>query len=142
LFLEPLEDRNLLSTYFVTNTSDSGAGSLRQAILDANSAATGTPTSPDLIQFNIPTNDPGHLYYTNLANQTTAVTTATDDTTIVGIDPAWKHSWWSIQPSSALPIITDPVIIDGYTQPGASKNTLSIGDNAVLKIDLNGSLIP
>ena len=34
--LETLEGRTLLSTYTVTNTSDSGAGSLRQAILDAN----------------------------------------------------------------------------------------------------------
>jgi titin len=34
--VEELEDRLLLSTYTVTNTSDSGAGSLRQAILDAN----------------------------------------------------------------------------------------------------------
>lgn len=38
----------------VTNTSDSGAGSLRQAILDAN--ASGSPSS---IVFNIPTTDPG-----------------------------------------------------------------------------------
>ena len=30
----------------------------------------------------------------------------------------------TIQPNSALPLITDPVFIDGYTQPGASTNTL------------------
>ena len=34
--IEGLETRTLLSTYTVTNTNDSGAGSLRQAILDAN----------------------------------------------------------------------------------------------------------
>jgi len=38
LRLEALDDRCLLSTLFVTNTSDHGLGSLRQAILDANSA--------------------------------------------------------------------------------------------------------
>lgn len=34
--LEALEGRTLLSTYTVTNANDSGSGSLRQAILDAN----------------------------------------------------------------------------------------------------------
>src|SRR5439155_8691332 len=36
VFMEPVESRVLLSTYAVTTTADSGAGSLRQAILDAN----------------------------------------------------------------------------------------------------------
>jgi hypothetical protein len=39
-------------------------------------------------------------------------------------------------------IITDPVIIDGYTQQGASPNTLAVGDNAVLKIEIDGSSAP
>jgi CSLREA domain-containing protein len=38
-----------------------------------------------------------------------------------------------------LPAITDPVTINGYTQPGASPNTLAVGDNAVLKIELAGN---
>ncbi|HYO08428.1 MAG TPA: right-handed parallel beta-helix repeat-containing protein [Tepidisphaeraceae bacterium] len=37
--LEALEDRRLMSTYTVTNTNDSGGGSLRQAITDANNHA-------------------------------------------------------------------------------------------------------
>jgi hypothetical protein len=45
----------------------------------------------------------------------------------------------TISPSSALPAITDPVIIDGYTQPGASANTLANGNNAVLKVGLDGA---
>ncbi|MEZ4622232.1 MAG: CSLREA domain-containing protein [Caldilineaceae bacterium] len=45
----------------------------------------------------------------------------------------------TIQPLSALPAITDPVIIDGYTQPGASANTLAVGNNAVLQIELDGT---
>ena len=40
---------------------------------------------------------------------------------------------------SALPTITAPAIIDGYTQPGASPNTLAVGDNAVLLIELSGA---
>ncbi|NIM95021.1 MAG: PKD domain-containing protein [Anaerolineales bacterium] len=46
----------------------------------------------------------------------------------------------TIQPITELPVITDPVTIDGYTQPGASPNTnpLNLGSNAVLKIELDG----
>src|SRR6266446_373850 len=45
----------------------------------------------------------------------------------------------SIRPGSALPEITEAVTIDGYTQPGAAPNTLPAGDNAVLRIRLDGS---
>ena len=36
----------------------------------------------------------------------------------------------TIKPGSKLPAITDTVTIDGYTQPGAEKNTLAKGTNA------------
>ncbi len=39
-----MEDRTLLSTFAVNNTSDSGPGSLRQAIIDSNSAVGATNT--------------------------------------------------------------------------------------------------
>jgi hypothetical protein len=79
--VERLEDRTVPSTFTVSNVSDSGPGSLRQAILDANSS----PNSggPDLITF-----------------------------AISGSGPQL------IQPQSALPQITDPVILDGTQQPG------------------------
>src|SRR5262249_2061830 len=95
--------RCLLSTFSVLNTADSGTGSLRQAITDANSTAN-VGGVPDRIEFNIP--------------------------------GAGVHT---ISPASALPAITDAVTIDGYTQPGASPNTLNVGDNAVLLIELNGA---
>jgi hypothetical protein len=46
----------------------------------------------------------------------------------------------TIQLSGPLPVITVPVTIDGYSQPGASPNTLAVGDDAVVKIvlDING----
>ena len=90
-----------VSSFTVTNTNDSGVGSLRQAILDANA-------NPGLDNINF------------------------------AIPGAGPHT---IQPTSGLPTITDPVIIDGYTQPGASLNTNGpgLGSNAVLKIELDGS---
>jgi CSLREA domain-containing protein len=39
----------------------------------------------------------------------------------------------------ALPTITDPVTIDGYTQPGSSPNTKAEGNDTVLKIELSGN---
>ena len=93
------------AAFVVINTNDSGAGSLRAAILMANSTAN--VGGPDVISFAIPG---------------TGVKTIT--------------------PLTALPGITDPVSIDGYTQPGASPNTLSVGDNAVLLIAIDGSSAP
>jgi parallel beta-helix repeat protein len=43
------------TTYTVTNTNDSGAGSLRQSIIDSNNNP-----NPDIIAFNIPLSDPGY----------------------------------------------------------------------------------
>jgi|SRR5579884_1030485 len=40
--------------------------------------------------------------------------------------------------ASALPAVTQPLEIDGYSQPGSSQNTLTTGDNAVLDIQLQG----
>ncbi len=75
-------------------------------------AGSGTAANPDLIQFNIPTPDPGYQSSTGA---------------------------FTIQPLSALPTITDTLVLDGYTQPGASPNILAIGDNAVLNIVVDGS---
>src|SRR5262245_30761399 len=76
---EWLEDRTVLSTFTVTNIADSGPGSLRQAILDADAATGGRQT----IEFAIP--GPGVQ---------------------------------TIAPTSPLPAITAPVLIDGFSQPG------------------------
>ena len=59
------------------------------------------------------------------------------DTIAFNIPGAGPHS---IAPTSALPTLTDPVVIDGYTQPGAMPNTNALGAiNAVVKIELNGT---
>ncbi len=128
LSLEVLEDRNLLSPYIVTTTADAGVGSLRDAITQINADTTHTlyasPTDPtkDEIDFNIPTSDPG--YNSGTASFSIQPTAGVPDPT---------HGF------TGLPIITNSVIINGYTQPGANPNSLAGGDNAALKIELNGA---
>ncbi|MCB1865825.1 MAG: hypothetical protein KDG50_10365 [Chromatiales bacterium] len=83
------------ASFSVINTLDAGAGSLRQAITDANGAA-----GPHTISFAIPGAGPHTI---NLA--------------------------------TALPGITsDDVTIDGYTQAGASANTLAVGNDADIRV--------
>jgi hypothetical protein len=98
-------------TYVVTSTADSGTGSLRWAINQANLASS---PAPDIIDFAIPNTDPGYNASTNA---------------------------WTIQPASALPAIAHATLIDGYSQPGAAANTLAQGDNAHIAIDLNGASV-
>jgi len=45
----------------------------------------------------------------------------------------------TISPLTALPDITEPVIVNGYSQPGSSVNTLAKGTNAKLLIQLDGT---
>jgi CSLREA domain-containing protein len=44
----------------------------------------------------------------------------------------------TIRPASPLPTLTEPLVIDGYTQPGAVENTADAGSNAILLIELSG----
>ncbi len=88
---EFMEDRTLLSASLVTNTADSGSGSLRQAIVDSNSDTGQTNT----IDFDIP----------GSAVQT-------------------------IAPQTELPTITNPVMIDGWSERGFAVTT---------QIELSGS---
>ena len=94
------------TTFVVTNTNDSGPGSLRQAILDANA----NPDS-DLITFNI------------------------------------GSGLKTITPASRLPEITDPVVIDGTTQPGFTGtplieiNASNIGSTQALLISAGNTTV-
>ena len=128
--VEALEGRQLLATLTVTTTADETAAdstlSLREAIevsdgtlavssLSSQEQAlvSGAVGSSNTIDFNIPNTDAGY-------NQTTGV--------------------WTISLNSSLPAInTNAAIIDGYSQPGAAKNTLAQADNAKLLIALNGA---
>ena len=84
----------------------------------------------------INTNDsgPGSLRQAILDNNVTFNSTA--NTIAFSIPGAGPHV---IGVSSELPAITAPAIVDGYSQPGASPNTLANDDNAVLKIRLDAA---
>jgi len=62
-----------------------------------------------------------------------------------GLDPDVVHfdvpgaEPHTIAPSSPLPAFTGPAIVDGYSQPGASPNTLGEGTDAILLIVLDGA---
>ena len=61
------------------------------------------------------------------------------DTITFNIPGSGPHT---IQPTSALPTITSPVVINGYSQMGASANTNVVGQglNTILMIELSGTL--
>ena len=43
--------------------------------------------------------------------------------------------------ASSLGTLAKPVTIDGYTQPGSSVNTLAVGDNAAIRIEIDGDAV-
>lgn len=95
------------TNFVVSSTADSGPGSLRQAMLDANAAQVTGPSAcaPHVITFAIP-----------------------------------GTGTRTIQPLSPLPVIDIAIDFNGYSQPGAVENSLSQGSNAVLRIEIDGSL--
>ncbi|PON17645.1 hypothetical protein C2W62_12115 [Candidatus Entotheonella serta] len=119
---------------------------LREAITSANNTANGAMA--DEIHFQIPNDDLNHFYYRNdsIADSLSIVgTTTLNDADIADFDPDYPntpHSWFRIQLGSALPTISDPVVIDGYTQFDAQANTVAAPGtpDAVLKIELDGSM--
>jgi hypothetical protein len=110
---------NVGQVFVVTNNLDDGStGSLRWAITQVDNDLSDSATQPDLIAFNI-----------NASGVQTIQ---------VGSSQAYS--------SQPLRPISSPVIIDGFTQPGASPNTQTImgpgaGNNACLTITLDGSNI-
>lgn len=81
LDMERMERRELLTTYTVSNNGDSGTGTLRQAILNANG-----DTQSDLITFKLPANE---LVITPLTPLPALTNTGTkiDGTTQTNYDP-------------------------------------------------------
>lgn len=119
--LELVEPRQLLATITVTSIGDEiahdGLVTLREAITAANTNAPSgdAPAGETLPAIDrIEFNIPGEGVHT-------------------------------VRPLTPLPAVVETVVIDGYSQPGASPNTVPLatqGTNAVLHIELDGSLIP
>ncbi len=114
--IEVIENRLLLAVITVTSTGDAinpndGVVTLREAITAANS----NKNISDVVGVGAYGND-------------------TIDFDIPGTGVQ------TIRPTSALPIITDPVTIDGYTQPGSAPNTNPVGQglNGKLLIEIDG----
>jgi hypothetical protein len=104
----------LSATFTVTNTNDSGPGSLREAITQAN-----VNMALDTIEFNVPSGDPN-----------------------CAVVPG-HGTVCTISLSTQVDVVF-PVIVNGYTQPGASANTnpITMGSNAVLLIEIRSSNPP
>lgn len=114
----------LFATFTVTNSDDQGPGSLRQAILDSNDISE---SEPNQIVFDLFILDQGFDFGTDT---------------------------YTISPESALPPITNPVIIDGTTQGGfrgtpiiqldgsiagaASGLTVTAGNTTITGLAING----
>lgn len=111
------------ATFLVDTTSDDGSAPFQLCDANpgnANCSFRGAITlanasaGADSIVFDIPISDSGYV-------------AATDH--------------WRISPATTLPLIQDTLSVDGYSQPGATANTLAAdegGSNAVLKIELHG----
>lgn len=112
----------------VSNTNDSGAGSLRQFIINANLLGGDNTLNQS-------------PYTAGKENAVLALTTS---------DPNYSSGYWSIALQSALPAITSPLVLDGSLPPGSSSNpvlelkgtTAGAGTNGLtLNASANGSTI-
>jgi hypothetical protein len=127
--LDALEGRALLATIQVTSTSDRPFDPI-------------TPDNVLTLRDAILLTD-GNLTVDQLSTAQQGLVSGTPDQAGVTdmIDFAIPGTGVQvIQPLTDLPRITHPVVVDGYSQPGSSPNTLAAGDNAVLRIELDGSL--
>ncbi len=117
-FAESARSAAPAATFLVTNTADSGPGSLRQAMLDANAAA-----DADQIHFNIPLTDPGYDAVAGVwtIRPLTWLPHLDDDGTV--IDGLTQRSFHGLDPSSNHPVIcifNDETIGNGFTIQGSS----------------------
>src|SRR5262245_49413219 len=122
--LEWLEDRLAPAVITVTttvddNTPNDGSVSLREAIQAINNGTAGA--DPDIVN--------------------TGAAFGVNDTINFNISAAGTVQTINVGSTGngALPALIVPMTINGYTETGASMNTLANSDNAKILIELNGA---
>jgi len=120
--LELLEGRIVLSTFLVTNTNDSGAGSLRDAISRVN--ADTSNQNPDIVNFQIQGTGP---FTINLATELPAIT----------------HALWIDGDSESVFLHqkAGQIVLDGTAVAGNSVSGLTINAGAVSNTTIQGLAI-
>jgi uncharacterized repeat protein (TIGR01451 family) len=118
LFLEQFEDRRVLSAIITVNSTDDS--DVRDNVLTLREA------------IEVSNND-GTLAVNSLSSaerqQVNGLPDGVKPNTIAfSIQSSVPGTVQTISPTSALPAIAAPVLIDGYTQPGTSRNTNAIDD--------------
>ena len=110
-------------TYLIDTTSDDGSAAFQICDVDTSNAncslrgaieRANAHIGNDTIEFHLAPTDPGFIAATH-------------------------H--WRFTPATQFAFITDDLIVDGYSQPGAMENTNTPdqgGSNALLKIELRG----
>lgn len=119
--IEPLESRIAPATFIVNLNSDEPDASPGDGVADTDLATPGLQTTlrAAIMEANAHANSGG-----------------ADVISFSGIPASGA---FIITLNNVLPLISEAVIIDGYTAPGAKMNTASVGTNAVLRVELDGS---
>ncbi len=123
--LELLENRLAPAVIMVTtaaddNTPNDGSVSLREAIQAINAGSAGA-------DLDISNQNPGVFGVNDTINFNISASGTVQTINVGGTG------------NGALPALTKPMTINGYTEMGASMNTLANGDNAKILIELNGA---
>jgi hypothetical protein len=132
LFVRPLEDRVVPTTYVVSNTLNAGAGSLRDAITQAN-----TNPGPDAIQFDPTFATSAHTISVLLA----ALPTITDPVTITGPGSGLLTVQQGTSGATYTGITVDAAIspavsLSGLTVAGFPATGLVVGNASVTLTDV------
>ncbi len=120
-----LEERQLLATITVNTVNDTNSAGTTLSLRQAIEISDGTLSLSSL----------------TLTQQALVSGVLSTPNTIDFNIPSSQGPLYDIALTSALPAITSRVILNGYSQPGASTNTNGPGqaDNAVLNVEIDGT---